>query len=434
MAVPSNFDLESPSWLRNLRWAGVIGMAAAVVGAMFLGVDFASTKIFVVLGLLAFWNLVLPLVEMRFSGTTRAFVFLQLVVDILFLSVVLWWSGGLVNPLAGFLILHVLIAGLMLNSFLTVAASVIACVSVLVLIRAPGLVIRGEEVSLFSSPVWFGVPIGLVLMIVFTTAFLLVFLNRLTQAQDQLRQRIKMDALGRLVAGLAHEIGTPLNSILLIAKELEESGAEEQKKEMSIIASQAKRCGEIVSLLLGYSQTFVRRSEDVKYTPVQLVPWIEETYRVLTDGEAKRYPDRYKDRPPVAFKIDARGVPDTLSIPQLILRQVVENLLKNARDALAATVQPRILVEVSIDPEENELVIVISDNGPGFSKEEAEKAFEAFFSTKKQGFGSGLGLYISYYLLSQVGGRIAIEEGNGPGARMLVAIPRLDGLDEEQES
>ncbi|MGZ3662436.1 MAG: ATP-binding protein, partial [Bdellovibrionota bacterium] len=80
---------------------------------------------------------------------------------------------------------------------------------------------------------------------------------------------------------------------------------------------------------------------------------------------------------------------------------------------------------------EQEWEFVISDNGPGFSREEADKAFEAFFTTKKQGFGSGLGLYISYYLLSQVGGRIVIDEHSGHGARMRVTLPKLDGLDDQ---
>ena len=118
-------------------------------------------------------------------------------------------------------------------------------------------------------------------------------------------------------------------------------------------------------------------------------------------------------------------------MPQLILRQVLENLLKNARDATSNEPQPRIDVAIYFDAPDQEWHFVISDNGPGFTKEEREKAFEAFFTTKKQGFGSGLGLYISYYLLSQVGGRIAIEEPSGPGARMRVTLPKLDGLDDQ---
>lgn len=431
MAVPVTFDLDSPSWLRNLRWAAIAGMAATVLSAKFLNVHFDHFRIFLLLGGLAVWNLFLPLLEDRFYASSRGFIFLQILVDIAVLTGILSMSGGLVNPFAGFFVLHVLVAGLLLNPVFTVVISVFASVCVLYLLRAPALQVGDTNLSLYASPLWYAVPLGLILLILCTNGFILVFLNRLGQAQEQLRQRIKMDALGRLVAGLAHEIGTPLNSILVLSKELETSVEEEHRKEMGIIHSQAKRCGEIVSLLLGYSQTFVRRGDDVKYTPVNLRSWIENTYEVLVQGEANRYPER--KRPPVDFQIRLRDLPEQVSVPELILRQVLENLLKNARDAVNNTPSPKIVVEAYPDDAEGELVFAVSDNGPGFTKEEGEKAFEAFFTTKKQGFGSGLGLYISYYLLSQVGGRISIEETGTPGAKMLIALPNLDGLSEDND-
>ena len=204
----------------------------------------------------------------------------------------------------------------------------------------------------------------------------------------------------------------------------------EHQNELTIIHQQAKRCGEIVSLLLGYSQTFVRSGDDVKYTPVKLQSWIKDTYDILVQGEANRYPDRV--RPEVDFQIRLRDLPELVSVPELILRQVLENLFKNARDAVNNTPSPKITLEAYPDNAEQEIIFVVSDNGPGFSREEADRAFEAFFSTKKQGFGSGLGLYISYYLLSQVGGRIVIEESGTPGAKMIVALPRLEGLDDDE--
>jgi C4-dicarboxylate-specific signal transduction histidine kinase len=138
-------------------------------------------------------------------------------------------------------------------------------------------------------------------------------------------------------------------------------------------------------------------------------------------------------RPQVDFKINAHDLPEKVSVPELIFRQVLENLLKNARDAVSNVPNPKITVEVYQDYAEEELVVIVQDNGPGFSRQEQERAFEAFFSTKKVGLGTGLGLYISYYLLSQVGGRIVIEEHSGPGARMLVALPHLEGLDERTQ-
>jgi two-component system sensor histidine kinase RegB len=428
MAIPITLEMESPAWLRNLRWAAILCMAASILGAKVMGVELPLGKLGGIVCFLALWNFFLPLVENRFFATSKGFVFLQIVVDLLVLTTILWFAGGLVNPFVSFYVLHVIIAGLLLNPFFTVVVSFFAMVCVVLLVRAPDLTVSGIHLHLQSSPIWYGLPLGLVLLIFFTTAFILVFLSRLGSAQGQLRHRVKMDALGRLVAGLAHEIGTPLNSILVLSKELESSVPDEHKKELGIIANQAKRCGEIVSLLLGYSQTFVRRGEYVKYTPVRLRSWIEDTYQLLLQGEAQRFPNT--KRPQVDFRLEIEGLPETVSVPELILRQVLENLLKNARDALANVPHPRISVHAYRDPDEDELVFTVEDNGPGFSKEEQERAFEAFFSTKKVGLGTGLGLYISYYLLSQVGGRIAIEEHSGPGAKMLIALPQLEGLDD----
>jgi two-component system sensor histidine kinase RegB len=431
MAIPITFEMESPGWLRNLRWAAIFGMTAAVAGASFLGAHFPLGIIYGLVGALALWNLFLPLVENRFFATSKGFVFLQILVDLSILTAILWFTGGLVNPFVTFFVLHVMIAGLMLNPVFTMAVSFFAIACVMLLTRAPDLLVGDASLHLQNSPIWYGIPVGLILLIFFTNAFILIFLNRLGTAQGQQRHRVKMDALGRLVAGLAHEIGTPLNSILVLSKNLEESVPDEHKKELSIIASQAKRCGEIVSLLLGYSQTFVRRGEDVKYTPVNLRQWIEAMYDLLLQGEAQRFPNRA--RPIVDFKLELKDLPETVHVPELILRQVLENLFKNARDALAKVPHPKITVRAYQDYNEDELVFEVEDNGPGFSKEEQERAFEAFFSTKQVGLGTGLGLYISYYLLSQVGGRIVIEEHSGPGAKMLIALPQLEGLSERTE-
>ncbi|HEY8278537.1 MAG TPA: HAMP domain-containing sensor histidine kinase [Bdellovibrionota bacterium] len=429
MSLPTHFELESPAWLRNLRWVVVGGIAAAVAGARIFGAQFESTTIFLILGLFGLWNLVLPWIEYRFDASSKGMLFLQMLVDLAAITAVLWHSGGLMNPFVGFYIVNVLVAGLLLNSLLTVVISCFATICILLLLRAPPMYLHGEPILLRSSPLWFGLPLGLIVLVFLTAAFILVFLARLGRAQGLLRHRIKMDALGRLVAGLAHEIGTPLNSIMVLAKELESEVVEAHRKDMHIIVNQAKRCGEIVSLLLGYSRTMVRRSDEVKYTPVKIVAWIQETYDWLVDAEMKKYPDRARAK--VSFRIEALNIPESISVPQLILRQVLENLLKNARDAVSREPVPQILLQIHYDPVEEDWNFVITDNGPGFTKEGRERAFEAFFSTKEQGFGSGLGLYISYYLLSQVGGRIAIDEQYSHGARMRVTLPRLEGLDDQ---
>lgn len=423
MPTTITFDLESPDWLRKLRWASIVGMLAAVLGSWYLEAEFSLPSLFQILFALTIWNLLLPFIENRIFTSSKGFLFLQVLVDIVGLTFILWHSGGLVNPFISFFVLHVLVAGLLLNSLLTLFVSLFSVACVVALLWAPPLVVGGIELVLEESPIWYGIPVGLILLILITNGFIWIFLGRLGQAQDQLRQKEKMDALGRLVAGLAHEIGTPLNSILILSKDMESDAPEEMKKSLGIISHQARRCGEIVSLLLGYSRTFVRKGEDVQYTPVKVVPWVEEMYRLLVHGDGQSKPANE----PI-FRVTNVDLPEELPLPELILRQVLENLLKNSRDALRDVPAPRISVTLRQDLDEG-ISVLVEDNGPGFSKEERERAFEAFFSTKKQGLGNGLGLYISYYLLSQVGGRIVIEDHSGVGAKIRLNLPRWEDLE-----
>jgi two-component system sensor histidine kinase RegB len=416
MAVPVTFDLESPAWLRKLRWASIIGQTLTVLIAYNVGVDFHCYNILFLLGVLALWNRCLPWIEERFFSSTKSFVFAQIAFDVVMLTGVIWLSGGLVNPFVEFYALHVMIAGLLLTPLLTGMVSLLTGMGIVVLLWAPPLKVNGVSVSLSdTNPVWYGLPVALLLLIFFTTGFILIYLNRLGRANAQLRHRTKMDALGRLVAGLAHEIGTPLNSILVLSKDLESSVPQEHQKELAIIASQAKRCGDIVSLLLGYTRTLTRTNADIEYNSVQLGSWIEEIFVLLWQAQP------HKTKPD--FRVEITGLPEKVDVPELILRQVLENLLKNALDALDNAHEPKIRVRVYPDPYEQEMILVVEDNGPGFTKDTREQAFEAFFTTKKQGVGTGLGLYISYYLLSQLGGRIVIEEHSGPGAMIQVAFP-----------
>jgi len=425
MPTTINFDLESPDWLRKLRWASIFGMLAAVLGSWYLGAEFSLSSLFQILIGLSVWNLLLPFIENRLFTSSKGFLFLQVLVDIVGLTLILWFSGGLVNPFISFYVLHVLVAGLLLNSLLTLFVSLFSVASVVALLWAPPLVVSGIELVLEESPIWYGIPVGLVLLILITNGFIWIFLGRLGQAQDQLRQKEKMDALGRLVAGLAHEIGTPLNSILILSKDMEIDAPQEMKKSLEIISHQARRCGEIVSLLLGYSRTFVRKGEDVQYTPVKIVPWVEEMYRLLAQGDLQA---KAGNEP--IFRVTNLDLPEEIPLPGLILRQVLENLLKNARDAIREVPAPKISVTLSHDLDEG-ISVLVEDNGPGFSKEERQRAFEAFFSTKKQGLGNGLGLYISYYLLSQVGGRIVIEDHSGVGAKIRVNLPRWEDIEQK---
>ena len=93
MPLPSTFEIESPYWLRNIRWAAIAGIAVLVAFARILGTQFPSSPIFVVLGLLGLWNLLLPWIEHRFQASAKELLFLQLVTDLLLALLVRRVSG-----------------------------------------------------------------------------------------------------------------------------------------------------------------------------------------------------------------------------------------------------------------------------------------------------------------------------------------------------
>lgn len=430
MAIPINFELESPAWLRNLRWVTIFGLSLAVLAGSAAGIELKIIPIVALLLALAAWNLLLPKIEQMIPVSLQAFLCVQVVVDFCALTFLLWGSGGLMNPFVEFFLFHVMVAGLLLSPVLTLTTAAVASVCVVILAFAPPLVVQGKVFALRSSPVWPAFPAGMILMIAVTTAFILIFLHRLGKAQDEARFHLKMEALGRLVAGLAHEIGTPLNSILLLARESIAEAPAALKKDLTMIASEAKRCGDIVSLLLGYSHTLVRSSEDIQYSSVEIRKWLQDIYESVLREERKKSPMKQA----VEFSLQVYDLPEKVRVPELVLRQVFENLLKNALYAVKNESDAQIVVQIHQDLIEGNLVFEVADNGPGFTEEGKERAFEAFFSTKTQELSSGLGLYMSYYLLEHVCGRIVVADHSGRGAILRVTLPRFEAFDDQAAS
>ena len=404
--LPVVFDLDSPRWLRKLRWIALISMTLSVLAANYYGIQLPLKPILSILAGLAIWNACLPLISEYFSQTLRTFIFLQIVVDLFSLTAVLWLTGGFLNPFASFYVFHIMHAGLLLNALYTILVSIIASLLLWVLIWAPGLRVGDRELVLGDSPIWFGIPVGLVILIFCLSGFILVFLYRLRSAHKEANQRNKMTAIVRLMGGLAHELGTTLNTILILAKDLEKEAKSDHKKELQIIYQQAKRCGDLVALLLGYSSGGERNFSQVKYEEVELSSWLSDIYPAY----------------PVKIEIDP-NLPARVALPELVLRQVLLNILKNAAQALADHPSPQLHLQAHVCEETHCILFKTQDNGPGFSEESKEKAFEAFYTTKEPGQGLGLGLYLSYYLMEQIGGKIEIGTSPLGGAEVLVWVP-----------
>jgi two-component system, NtrC family, sensor kinase len=225
----------------------------------------------------------------------------------------------------------------------------------------------------------------------------------------QLVQSEKVASVGRMAAGVAHEINNPLAGILMYAELLKENlkNDEQGLSDIHEIIEQTLRCKEIVSELLEFS----RRSVG-KVSTFGLEDLIRKSLNLLIDQAL------FQD-----IDVHVYVEPD---IPRVSgdfgqLQQVFTNLFINAADAMEG--KGSLKVNGRYDNTGSFFEITVSDTGPGIPEEIREKVFEIFFTTKPVGRGTGLGLSISKKIIELHGGYLTLESPPGKGTTFTVKLP-----------
>jgi two-component system, NtrC family, sensor kinase len=272
--------------------------------------------------------------------------------------------------------------------------------------------------------------------------------RELTEARDELVRAEKMASVGRLAAGVAHEIGNPLGAIIGYLGVLGRGLAPDRRELVDAAQAETRRIDRIVHGLLDYARPREARARTVEVNDV-----VERTVELLTvQGKLSRVAVR------TALAPDAMSVRADWNQ----LQQVLVNLMINALDAMEAVQSP--MLELSTDmvthrprrrlparrrgdppdidyshrrrfhsapglprerafPVASRVVrIVVADNGEGIPAEHRAHVFEPFFTTKEPGKGTGLGLAVAARLVDAMGGTIEVES-NGSGTRFSVLLP-----------
>ena len=227
---------------------------------------------------------------------------------------------------------------------------------------------------------------------------------------DQLAlQTEKLSALGRMAAGIAHEINNPLAGILLFSTNLSRKVPPEGplKEGLDIIVRETVRCKSIIQELLEFS-----RDREPRMVPTDVNEVIEKALTILENEFRLQHLQLQKQ---LAADIE----PIRLDSNQI--EQVMVNILLNAVHATPA--KGTITVKSEMRPDANRVRVVISDTGCGIAAENLSKIFEPFFSTKEK--GTGLGLAVSYGIVKSHGGRIRVDSQPGDGTRFIVDFPVL---------
>ncbi len=217
--------------------------------------------------------------------------------------------------------------------------------------------------------------------------------TEIEQLQHQLLHKERLSSIGRLAAGVAHEIGNPVTGITCLAQELEDGLSADETREVAIqIQEQTKRITQIVQSMVNFSHP---GQSEAPMTNLDLSLLIKDAIALL---------ELQTDKTQVNFRCE---VDEHIKIigDATKLTQVFVNLLANARDASVAG--QNVLVRSRI--RSDWCFIDVCDQGSGIKEEHQSKLFDPFFTTKEVGMGTGLGLAIVYNIVRELGGELIVE-------------------------
>lgn len=246
--------------------------------------------------------------------------------------------------------------------------------------------------------------------------------------EKQLIQAQKMESLGLLAGGVAHEINTPLGIILGYAQLLQEDVAEGSQihQDLAIIEKQTKVCKKIVADLLGFSRQShsAKREMCFNNSVMEAVSLVRHTFELNRVEIITELDDRF----PIIY-----GDPEKL-------KQVWINLLNNSHDAISKG--GTIVIRTRLDTPRSVVTLWVADSGEGIDQDQLKNIFDPFYSTKAVGQGTGLGLSVSFGIIEDHNGHIYAtspvpagldfpgihRDGGGPGTVFEVVLP-LDHSD-----
>jgi two-component system sensor histidine kinase RegB len=405
-------------WLVGTRWV-IVGFECTVVAAAAgaFRLEIPTGAVLACLLLTGASNVLLARWVARGGVASESVLGMVLSFDVVVGTIVLHLTGGPWNPFSILYLVHIVLAAVVMGPGWTWTLAALAVFGYATLFLSPS---SGDEVGGHGAHVS-GHLQGMWIAFASAAALTTYFVVRLTAAigrrdaeiavvRERAARTERLASLTTLAAGAAHELGSPLATIAVVAGELERAvgrlPAEHRDglvEDARLIRAELARCRRLLDSMAGDAGQ-AGGEAPVRITIREIV---EATVTSLALQDAER----------VSIGDTTDG---TVLVPLRAMVQAIVALLRNALDATRAG--ERVELSAVVGPEG--LRVTVRDEGPGMSAEVLVRAGEPFFSTKPAGTGFGLGLYLTRALAEQMGGCLALESRPGAGATARITLPR----------
>lgn len=429
------------SWLLHLRWGAVLCQAILILVA-FVYLEIALPIIFISIIILfeAASNIYFTILSRQKKVIHEWFFGLVMFLDIIFLTALLYYTGGPMNPFTFLYLVHIVVGAILMRARWSWSLSVftVICYSSFFIVdqevfghlplMLPGGFIGGADLLETCHPAVVEYTVlsdhmklhlkGMLLAFAITAFFIVFFVGKIQKALEDHQQTLvsleeerarseKLSSLATLSAGAAHEFSTPLSTIAVAAGEMLhqlKTGRIDQGlvDDAQLIKDQVKTCKDILYQMAADAGEHLGEALE-KYSVDQVVT------RVFSEFSEE-------DRARINVKNEAENL--TILVPLRTLVRTVKGLIKNGIDASG----PDSPVLLTCFYDQDFLYFQVADNGCGMDEEAIARAPEPFYTTKEQGKGLGLGLFLAGNVAEQFGGTLTISSEKQVGTTVTVSF------------